>query len=911
MNLQDILPEEKHHPIVAFLQEVGIVTVGQLLNFDTDELYFVPGVSLDDVVEAIALVNTVRKQFDLAHECTNERCLTSTIDEERESDARPDATALKWEKLVPADEIGIGEAFSDLAGYTLFEKYCNENGIDFLSGLCNSDFHPANFEGIDDSIRVGLQQRFNALFELLPIRDCSFVKDEQSKQLPFDVDDLLVSVAKGCFKKIDVDAMAAVKNAAEAYHSNKPESRIKVQQTLVQLFSTALLKIGNSEFEMRVQGNTLEACGKAAGLTRERIRQIVGKICRRLEPIVVALTLMCSRDGHFCYLDDIQAVFEQAETTGIFSQACAFILKQKWFIYSYVDYLDAAMLHTSITPNIVNCRLHTILGKYADDSFNIISIADQWDMICEDLQHEGIGFLSYQDVLMYLKYIGFQEIGNIAFRDSVSYGKIIGQLVGLNFPGGICTNISSQMKKLRDDLLLLKPNIELPNDRALVARIANDPKVILCDRASYIHIDGVKCNFKLLEEIVEYVETSDRSQFTYNDLFVLFQEKLEQTSDINNATFLHGIIRYYFPNDFEYSKSSLVKHGYARKSISQQVMEILQDCRDGLSLSELQKTFPGLTSFSMASVMQVQPEVEYWGTCHYIARAQLILSHSQRQIFSNLVDELCYQNDGCTSSSLLYNRTSQCMQNILREYGANSPERVFALARANFLCSYKFSSPNISQIDFCDGPCLTREVLLRLASDNGILDMDKCKKIADRMCWAEQTRDINLSSLRNEFIRIDRTRYVSPSKFAIDSTAIEQIDQQLKMNIENSGYLSLQDYHDYTPMPKLEYEWNPALLYGVVSHYCPDFFVIAPQNTAHSSFRFYLVLKSSRIINYEQLVEFVMKQEGICAIQESQMLDFLLQHGLALQRIPFELYHGRAIKYECNKFTVLGKTRSN
>ncbi|MEG2436522.1 MAG: hypothetical protein RSB47_09350, partial [Ruthenibacterium sp.] len=73
----------------------------------------------------------------------------------------------------------------------------------------------------------------------------------------------------------------------------------------------------------------------------------------------------------------------------------------------------------------------------------------------------------------------------------------------------------------------------------------------------------------------------------------------------------------------------------------------------------------------------------------------------------------------------------------------------------------------------------------------------------------------------------------------------------------------------------------------------------------------YLVLKSSRIINYEQLVEFVMKQEGICAIQESQMLDFLLQHGLALQRIPFELYHGRAIKYECNKFTVLGKTRSN
>lgn len=906
MDIQKLLSDNQYLPIVNYLHNLGISTVEAAKDMDLDDLYFVPNISLDDVLSAIEKIQDFaevpqKKEDRPEYSAEIGRGQECAIIQESGDQL---AVAAALDQHGDSNSMRIEEAFADLKGYPFFTKYCIENGICYLPELCDADFHPANFINVDENLRVELLKRYEELNWQYSESDGPEETTSCGRPLPTNLKEILLTTDKLCFRKDTPPELKAVEAAAAAYNINQPESVELFKHSLILLYIAALNRVANQAFRLRISGKTLEECGEATGITRERVRQIVVKIVRRLSPLLSTLVKFFSDDRNICTVSDLESMIAEESGSKLPIQVCVFVFKQKNSVYPYLPFLDAVLAKQGYTECGISSWLISLLEKYADNTGTMIPLSQQWDAIQEDLKMHEMEFFSYEDVCEFLYFMKFQEVGDVFLRANCSNGQLISQLVHVYFPNGINTSDPAQMQLLRKYIMEVKPNINLANDHAITAQMDRETDLVLCGRSTYTHVESVECDLTLLEEIVEYVEASNRDQFVFNDLYALFQEKLESTSTISNPAFLHGMMRYYFSDDFDFTRDSLIKRGYVRKSLSRQIYEVLVSYKDGLSLEELKKHFPSLTALSIGAALQFEPDIVYWGACHYNTRNHVIAQAEQRNVLCQILMPLLSKNDGCTSSYLLYKKLLAEAPMLVKEFCLNSQERVFSFAQANLSSEFKFSSPNISTLDFCEGPCTSRSVLLHKVAYNGVLDMDECRKFGNKMHWAVQTTDAVLAAIHSEFVRINRTCYVDPDKVKIEPQALQKIQEILNDHLASIGYISIQDFHDFSDFPQIGFSWNPSLLYGVATHFCTDFLVIAPRNSSRNSLRFYIVLKSSQITKYAQLVKKVMQQENIFKIKESDMLGFLTQRGLALQVIPYELYNGDTIRYEQESFMI-------
>ena len=82
---------------------------------------------------------------------------------------------------------------------------------------------------------------------------------------------------------------------------------------------------------------------------------------------------------------------------------------------------------------------------------------------------------------------------------------------------------------------------------------------VLCDRGKYISPNRINVPAKLLKKIRSYIFESDRSIFMFAELFERFRKELMEKSNITNRYFLQGVLKYYYAEDFFYSRILLIK----------------------------------------------------------------------------------------------------------------------------------------------------------------------------------------------------------------------------------------------------------------------------------------------------------------------------------------------------------------
>ena len=77
---------------------------------------------------------------------------------------------------------------------------------------------------------------------------------------------------------------------------------------------------------------------------------------------------------------------------------------------------------------------------------------------------------------------------------------------------------------------------------------------MLCGRGEAIAIENIHVDLSVIEQIIEYIEVSRETVIYYMELFARFEGILRLTSNIDNYNFLHGILKLYYPDEYDYSE---------------------------------------------------------------------------------------------------------------------------------------------------------------------------------------------------------------------------------------------------------------------------------------------------------------------------------------------------------------------
>ena len=226
--------------------------------------------------------------------------------------------------------------------FNLFLKYCEENGLKVMDDLKGYDF--ANLQGVDH-IGVGkindIRSRCKAFFGEEALTSFSESCDiEAFHEINEDIADCDIdflctfdikkravqSLRKNGCRTVgdlkDVSKATLKKLLTVGSYKNLIAAEEYLSKPLGQLLESRLQGLSEEPGYMitvlRAEGYTLQAIGDSYHVTRERIRQIVNKFEKRIEPIMSAFTTMNLRKKGYISGSDIIDYYEDEKKNSPF-----------------------------------------------------------------------------------------------------------------------------------------------------------------------------------------------------------------------------------------------------------------------------------------------------------------------------------------------------------------------------------------------------------------------------------------------------------------------------------------------------------------------------------------------------------------------------------------------------------------
>ena len=926
MLISEVLNSDIYESVWFYLESNGYEKVSELTGFDYNELFFIPSVSEECATQAESLLKAAvesKHEHEIPEPLEMSRQEYRNLPEEADRDylmiENSDSISQCILNQPPLDlsQIKVLDAFAGVHGYNELLKYCEENEISYVSGLCDFDFAPFNFEFLSQSYLKELYKRYRDLFLLQPIVESAHKTNVNStgKKARTELNEenwsIPIKVLKQISRKFVVFNNLSEKIITVYDLQRLPENTIRTQlgelvdilkQSACRLFAYCLEIINDPAFTKRIQGYTLEEAGKEENITRERVRQRALKASGKLMPIAEQIANIATGTGVFASVQDIAELFKGIKNENAVS-ACIFTLKDKNSIYEYIPFKDAFLMTDNFNGEQLSDALEAVIKQFSSEDGQQIIIDSQWDVISEVLEQNGIVGLEIQDMEDYLVHKNWKEYNGGFFRDRFSYSSLMLQIITNEFNNGIRIYEKSDLQKLRKIFLAVKPDVELPSDRAISARLVDN--LVLAGRGTYKHPANIYFEPDSLNDVVSYIQNSPNEIFSYNDLYTLFSGVLSLHSDIDSPQFLHGMLKSYYPDDYTYSRDVLTKLGTERKNMSQRVEEYLANYDHPVSLNEMYSEFPSMNMTVMNNVIEFNRNVIQWGCASYIHIKNLRMSEKEAFFVKGTIQEICSKKGGCISNQILYNGLKKQHAIKLKTYCVSDAMKCYSFCLANFRKNFNFSNPNIALLSYSKKPCTTKYIMLQSVDQDGVLYLEEIKHLSDKMQWSVHTRDAAIYDIISEYIRLDENRYISKERFLLEQSSLDEIVKVLKSKIVEKEYISVQDYIDFSGLPDIKYMWTQLLLISIIRFYCSEFRILTPHNSSRWAIRQYVVEAKSQIHSYEQLVVYMMKKRRITSIPEKVMLGFLSSYGLAMNIIPQELYNGEYIKFVNNHFIVI------
>lgn len=652
--------------------------------------------------------------------------------------------------------------------------------------------------------------------------------------------------------------------------------------------------------EKKTQGGTLASIGMALNVTRERARQLLKKISQKFSLLLIKIGDILLEDDDKIDEQEVSEFFHENE---LLIRYFYFLTKQSNF-YQYFRFANL-FVRKSIIPSDTN-KLLKVIG---DNLFKEgVLFSERSEDLEEELEKHNLTFFSTEDFKAFLVHSGYRFYGDYVTRQRSSYAHACYSIVLTYFNFDVQLQQlkqSADMKKIREIAAELYPDISLPSDRALTARLSD--YLIASGFGKYCPIEKVVYNPTIFHEIYNYIWESEQSSFYYRELFMKFKGKFLFETNIDNEYFLHGMMKYLYPEDFRYERDLLQKKGENRENIDSRLNLILESADWTLSREALHKRLPGFNDWTFSQAAARLPEVIQWGYNEFIHTSKLQINSEDITILNETIEKCLSENNGYASEKLVYKETVKINPHFIEVNKLSSSISLFYILSWLFSTNYKFSRPHIFRMNEMNATPTFKKVIQEQLTDLSTVNYDSLLYLRDRFLWSKASSENAFKDFLKPYIRISIDTFVAKDSFIISDDELSRIITHLASILPSTGYLALFSINDFSDFPSLNMlSWNGFLLQSLIENFETGFRLLLPENQDRRFIRG-IIINSQRTENsYEQLVINLLREERIKEITEEGFMRFLIMKGLSSSNnIPQEFYNSDQIKYTNETFKIL------
>ncbi|MGL6201173.1 MAG: sigma factor-like helix-turn-helix DNA-binding protein [Lachnospiraceae bacterium] len=807
--------------------------------------------------------------------------------------------------LVQQNSKSIENIFMKLPYGNTFCDYCRTAGFFVLSDLINFSFDHKEIKGIGLSSMERLRQAYlNAVMQ----DDAPPLEPSKFSDIPLINYGIPIShkalnaegfkyIGDICRRGLPIRLYIQIKSWLEPYKTS-----------ITNIFINELFKLKenvNFCLTMRSKTQTLQQIADNIGITRERVRQIVAKAVKTLTPIVAILADAILYSGkQFFRFNDLVDAFQDS----LYAEVYRFIIKQAED-YSGIVYLDFA--DKFVKGPFKKHEYEEFLRQIAEEEIGEgINFFDNLERIDAQLKEKNIPALDFEDLMNFLVKSGYHFYGDYVMRGRQSYAIVCADAVRKFFPYGIKLNNEEN----NEDLACLRKvvarhysGLELPeNNHALSSRMVS--VLIQSGKAQYCHIDSVVYSIALFDEIYDYMQNSPQRSFHYSELFELFKGRLLAETNITEYNFLHGMLKYLFSEDFDFSDRDVVtKLGASKQNSDDRIKELLLSNGAPLSKKDIKKAFRGINDFVIAFSVSREEKLIPWDYNMYNHVDNLDINDNDISRLSSIVGQNIKIHKGYLSDNLLYDIVKIEYPLFLDKNKMKNELNLYNTVAYLFKDLYRFRRPHILSLDINIKDLSLINIAKYLLNCRYGLNYKEYISLASKFGWANGTLYLIFSELEKEFIRISEDDYVIKERFTFEQRFLDDFKLEINSLLKESGYFAMFDFFTFQGYPYCEFEWNGFLIESIIEECDVGYKILSPQVKDRRYQRGIVVVENHPSNSFEELVAHIMKKDHIMSLNESEFSDYLKQKGLVYNTIPQELYNCSEITFKNELFGIVGR----
>lgn len=816
----------------------------------------------------------------------------------------------------------ISHVFADRK-YLMFVNYCSSKGLIYMDQLVGFDFYQLlGIAGIGRGKVKAYIEKYEAdkkpgltpAIQIAPIIQDLSANTLNDNGLFKSVNDEFQNVSISILGLFDIKEAAitsfiqkgyqtigSIKNISKNYLSTFLTKRnLDILETIQSRFESSVLDFTqeylNEHYDtqeykyalMRANKYTLQEIGDAIGVSRERIRQVVASFMAELSLLFEPLLDSFTSKKEFVSSQEVIDLFTDEKHGHLLLYWCKEFSK-----LHYLDYADL-FLPASYDVQSLNKKLDAITNELFVDGASISEVSDDLeDMLLEN----GITFLSNESFINRLFANGYKLYGDFVFQGRQSYGYLCSKIVANKFPDGIKLYDSEDLKKIREYAAEIYGDIGInENDRALSVRLSD--YLVLCDRGKMTAEENVMVDPAIMDEIKEYIDHIPSSVVYYSELFARFENKLISTGNVDNYDFLHGVLKLYYPNEYDFTnRDYLTKKGnnYDSLKLGDKIYDRIMEVGRPLSKEEIRSLVPGLTLIRLFSTIYADNRLLLWDYNKYTSKDLLDLSSGKQYQLKKYIEAILENNEGYCSEAILFNEISENHPEIISNCGIENPRNLYYMCMYLFNKDFEFSKPHICKKGVFE-EATTEKILIQLIGNKDQITLSELRSISNKNKWANATFEQVFNTIKDDYMRVSDNLYISNRTIDITQEQIDEIEIALTKLIGNS-YIALKDENIYTHLPHILYEWNGFILQSIIESLIPSIKIIEPMDKNRRYVKAIAVRDDSTIKSFADLVVSLLQQDGITTISEHKLLNYLQNKNLAYKSLPADLsYDSRFVE---------------
>lgn len=920
LKIEDLYDDNRFDLIVFYLAKNGILFSDDLAAFDFSELMFVPGISDDLIADARSLY---LKSISEDYTENIQKAETSNIATQYKplSDERPQNTTnviMDDNIQKPSSEISrtddvwdipIEDVFGDLPRGDLFIHYCLGKGIKNISQITDFFFDASKVKGIGAASMEMIHQAYldakhklatDILPSLNPI-------DIASENLALPINTLpklgAPSAIIDVLQKHGYSTLADIseKGLSQYHYSLIQKALPRIRIPIASYFEEQLNRVGERSrycLIQKCQGATLQKIADSLRLTRERVRQIISKSCRTLRDSaeMVAFSIII-KDRDWFPMSELQQRFYDPSMV----DCCKYVLADSK-AFRYLAFSDK-FVRSKTCPKDLDSVLRQFVREIIGRGVNF---NDTLEIIDAELSRQGLCFLDFEDIMNYMVKNGYHFYGDYALKGGQSYAYVCYDAVLKYFPFDIkldSEDDNEDIEELRRIIVKWYSGLSLPSsNRTLTARLANF--LVLSGRGRYCPVEKVVYNIDLLNEIYEYIQNNPQTSFYYTELFTLYKGRFMAETNITNPHFFHGILRYIYPDDFQYERDLLVKTGKARSDVNERICELVVRSGGAVTKVDIKKSVPGLNDFVISFTVARVPRLIQWEYNAFNHMDNISVSAEDYKMLEGILSTETVYHSGYLSDDILFRRVKDASPFFLEKNRIISSMNLHYVVAYLFEGQYRFRRPHIVTPEFPADELSIANIAKVLLGCKTELSYESYFSLVNSLGWANGTSYSVFCELEKEFVRVSEDKYVARDVFKPHESFIKEVTHQIDKLVYESGYFAFSSIYSFDSFPDGEYKWNGFLLESIINEFSTGFRIIVPQVKDRRYQRGIIIRSESPIKSFEELVISLLNNDGITSLTEIEMMKYLKNKGVITTAIPQELYDCSMLPYKNEVFTL-------